>query len=140
MMRRAVAVLVVAAALLLADVSTEVFDVVASMAAALSDENPAAFASTLSTGIPNRDRLLDHVKAMIAQADVRSSLDRISEEGDDRKYTLVLDWTLALQRKGPDMQIETRHEAVTLTFVRDDRKWKVASISPESFFAPPNFR
>jgi hypothetical protein len=123
-----------------ADSSAEVFDLVASMAAGLSEDNGAGFAAALSESMPGRDALIASVRASIVQADLGSAVERIQEDGDDSKRTLVLDWSLELKRKGPDLQIERRREAITLTFEREGKKWKVTSLSPASFFAPPNFR
>jgi hypothetical protein len=137
---RGLALAVMAIGMVLADASSDVFDLVASMAAGLSDDNAAAFANALSVELPNRDRLIGNVNAMLAQAEVVSAIDRISDDGDDSKRTLVLDWSLQLKRKGPDLQIIRRREAVTVSAVREGKKWKVVALSPESFFGPPEFR
>lgn len=140
MTRRVVATAAFCAAILFADASAEVFDLVAVMASAMSDDNVTAFAKTLSDQMPGRTRLIDNVRAMLEQADVKTSIEKISDEGDDQRRTLVLDWSLAMQRKGNDLRIENRREAVTLTLVREGKKWKVTSLSPDTFFAPPNFQ
>ena len=139
MIRRALLLSCFALAAFGADTAAGAVDVVANMAAALSDGNVAPFSSALSRQMPDRDRVLDNVRAMVAQADVKSSVEPLSNEGDEQKRTLVLDWALAMQRKGPDLRIVNRQQDLKLTLQREGKKWKVTAIEPATFFEPPNF-
>lgn len=140
MTRRALAALMFAALCAFADSSADVFRVVADMASGLSEDHLPAFSNALSASMPERQKLIDDVRATLDQADVKTSIERISDEGDDQKRTLVLDWQTSFHRKGPDLRIMERHEAVTLIFAREGKRWKVISVSPLSFFTPPNFQ
>ncbi len=129
------------AAVALADSSTDVYNLVASMASALAEENPTDFANSLSKDMPGRNALVKDVKAMLAQAGATSSIVPGQNEGDDSKRTITVEWTLSLKRRGgDDVQAADRRAEVTITAVREGKKWKVTSFEPASFFAPPDFK
>ncbi len=128
------------AGLALADASTDVYNLVATMASALAEDNAADFANSLSKEMPGREAILKDVRALLAQANVASTVVPGQDAGDDSKRTLVVEWTLSMKRRGEEVRAEQRRAEVTLTAVREGKKWKVTSIEPASFFAPPDFR
>lgn len=140
MIRRLAIALVFAAGALHADASSEVFEVVASMAAGLAEDNVPAFTKPIDKALPELDRITTDLRAIIAQAEVTCSIERIQDEGDDNARTLVLDWSMRLKRRGSGQQVEQRREAVTLKLRRDGKKWTITSLGPLTFFAPPDFR
>jgi hypothetical protein len=123
-----------------ADASADVFDLFASMSAALSANNASGFMKAIDVNIPDRDHLSANVNAIVEQAEVTCAIDVIKDDGDDRKRTVTLDWSMQLKHQGDDLQIERRREAVTFTVVREAKKWRITSIAPLTVFAPPNFR
>ncbi len=123
-----------------ADPASEIWDVVAKMAAALAEGNAPGFLKRLDPRMPGYVDLVTGINGMLMQADAHSGISAISNNGDDRERTLELDWELRLKRKGDDLRIDVRRQAVTVKFTREDSGWRVVSIDPLSFFAPPNFR
>jgi hypothetical protein len=133
-------ILAIAGGALCAGADNDVFDLFASMALGLAEDNVPAFVAGLSASMPGRARLIDDVRATVAQAEVTSEIATLRDEGNDARRTVVLDWSVALKRRGGDLRIERRRESVTCTVVREGGKWRVASLEPAGFFAPPNFR
>lgn len=128
------------AGLALADASQDVYNLVASMASALAEDNATDFANSLSKDMPGRDAVIKDVRAMLAQANTASTVVPGENEGDDSKRTIAVEWTLNMKRRGEDVRSDQRRAEVTITAVREGKKWKVTSIEPLSFFAPPDFR
>jgi hypothetical protein len=120
--------------------ASEVWDVVARMAAALAEDNPPGFLKPLDPRMPGYIELVTSVNGMLMQAQAHSGISAISNEGTDRERTVQLDWELRLTRKGNDLRIDVRRQTVTLKFTREDKQWRVTSLDPLSFFAPPDFR
>jgi hypothetical protein len=137
---RLVSIAFLAAGLALADAASESVDLLASMAAALSEDNVPAFMKAIDSHMEGRGQLQVQVTAMLAQADSSSQIEIIENEGDDRKRTLAVDWTMQLKRKGADLRIQNREQIVHCTVVKDGKKWRVTAIEPVSLFAPPNFQ
>ena len=140
MIGRALVIAAIAAATVGADASSETFDVIASMAAGLAEDNAAAFMKPVDDAMPGREALAANVRALLLQSEVVSGIDRVRDDGSEASRTLVLDWGLQLKRRGPDLRIERKRETVTVTLKKDGKRWKVTSIVPLEFFAPPEFR
>lgn len=141
MTRRSLIALAAAAALpLRADPATEVWDVVASMAAALAENNAPGFLKPLDLSMPGYDVIARDVEGMLMQAEAHSGINAIRNEGDDSTRTVEVDWELRLRRKGDDLRIEVRRRNVTARFTRQGKRWVVVQLDPISLFAPPNFR
>jgi hypothetical protein len=125
---------------LLADSTSDAWDVIAAMAAALAEDNPPGFMRPVDMKLPGYDTLSRDVQGMLAQSEAQSGINLISNEGDDFARTIVVEWELRLKRKGPDLRMDVRRQGVTLKLVRERKRWMVVSIDPISLFAPPNFR
>jgi hypothetical protein len=142
MTRRELLVLMGSAAALpvRADSASEVWDVVAAMAAALAEDNAPGFLKPVDLRTPGYDLLAQDVTGMLMQAEAQSGILPVRNEGDDWGRTVEVNWELRLRRKGNDLRTETRRVPVTLRFVREGKRWKVVGMDPISLFAPPNFR
>ncbi len=104
------AFLMILAAPLLADVRQEILDLLTAMASALSEGNGLAFLDHVDHSMRDYDKLERSILALTAQNEVASSI---------------------------DLLLERRRETLTCGLVRGKKKWKVASLEPISFFAPP---
>jgi len=149
---RSVALVCLAAAFACADAHDDVLEVVTSMAGALSETgdqaaahiaNVAKFMSAFSKDMPDYDTLEKNVTALVNNADVSSSIQPLNEDGDDQARQIDLDWLLevhSLVQDGPDVRrrevlhCELRKEEVR----KNKQRWKIVSIKPIDFFAPPN--
>ena len=140
MISRLISVLAIASVIAQADAASEALDLFASMAAALSEDNVPGFIKSISARMDGRSQLEIAVKAMLAQAESSSQIDIVENEGDDRKRTVALDWSMQLKRRGLELRIDRREQIVRCTLVREGTKWRVTTLEPASFFDPPNFR
>jgi hypothetical protein len=139
MTRRAALGILAAAIPVSADSESEVWDVIAAMAAALAEDNPPAFLKPIDPQIPGYGELSENLEAMVQQADVHSSIAPLGNEGNDVSRTLELDWELRLTRKGAAPRMQVREQAIKVALHRDAKRWRVVKLDPVAFFAPPDF-
>ena len=128
--RRFVVGLFAPALIVRADDRTDALDAVAPIAAALSDGDTAAMLAALPRDAENYAELRENLTAMIAQAEVTSSVEVLSAEAGAAE----LDWYMQIRNRSTRMVIARRRGEVQIRF----RKRKLLAMSPASFFAPPN--
>jgi hypothetical protein len=132
------------------DGESEVWAVVASMASALAENNAPGFLKPVDRNMPGYADLSTNVEGLVQQADVKSSISPLSNEGTESARTLRVDWELRMYPRGGESPLSTdtnsqgniarmqrREQAVTLQFRRVEKKWQVSKIEPIAFFAPP---
>jgi len=112
-----------------ADDRTDALDAVAPLADALSNSDAQAFFRILPAEMPGRSDLRDNVAALMAQAEVSSSVEVINVEKD----TADLDWYMEIRSRETRSVVERRRGVVKIRF----RKRRLQFIEPASFFAPP---
>lgn len=122
------------------DPGAEAWDVVATMAAALSAPDDMAFMKPVSKQAPGHAKLESMVRSLAQAHDVVSSISPISNEGDEKSRKLVVDWYLEIQPQVSGALITRRREQIELQLVRTaaGKRWTVTSLSPVEFFAPPS--
>jgi hypothetical protein len=135
MTRRAL-LLVPLAARLRADSAQEVWDLLGSMASALSEANAIAFMNAIDPAMPGYEALRGGVTALLREAEVQSSIELVEEEGDDRSRTVELDWLVHIVYRQDGALAERRRERVKCRVEKSGRKWRIASLEPLQFFAP----
>ena len=127
---------VMAASLCLADAAKETLDGVAVLAAGLSEGNASAFLAGISKSAPGYDSLAAQVRALVEQNEVSSSVSELSNDGDDNKRVLALDWYLEVKPKSGGLGMVRRRETIRCAFERvSKKKWIVTSIEPTKFFS-----
>src|SRR5712691_6622696 len=135
MLRRTL--LLFAPMLVLADTRQELIDVFGAMASALSEGNPAVFLRAIDPSMPGYPRFAGAVKALAAQNALSCSIEIGKQEGDGRVQTVELDWLLEITGKDQSHLFVRRQTTVKCRLERRGRKWRIVSIEPASFFAPP---
>jgi hypothetical protein len=135
MLRRTL--LLLGATLALADTRQDLIEVFGAMAAALSEGNPAVFLKAIDAAMPGYPRLAGDVKALAAQNELSSSIVIARQEGNDRIQTVELDWLLEIKGKDQSHNFLRRQAIVKCRLELQKRKWRIVSIEPASFFAPP---
>jgi hypothetical protein len=135
MLRRTL--LLLGATLALADTRQDLIEVFGAMAAALSEGNPAVFLKAIDAAMPGYPRLAGDVKALAAQNELSSSIEIARQEGNDRIQTVELDWLLEIKGKDQSHNFLRRQAIVKCRLELQKRKWRIVSIEPASFFAPP---
>jgi hypothetical protein len=137
----------IAAALACADAHDDVIDVVTSIAGALTEVsgrdagavrgNVSLFMSAFSKDMPGYGTLENNVTALVKQAEVSSSIRTVSEDGDDQARSIDLDWVLEVRSLEEDGPIVRRREVIHCEFRKEKKHWKIVSLKPVDFFAPP---
>jgi hypothetical protein len=115
-----------------ADERSDILDLVAPLATALSNGDPEEFLKHIPEDCPNRAQLADNVRGLMAQAEVTCSVD-IKNIQNGRAE---LDWLMDIRARATETTLERRKGAVVVT-VRDRA---LASIEPASFFRPATMR
>jgi hypothetical protein len=136
MTRRAL-LLVPFAACLRADSAEQVWDLFASLAAALSEANASAFMSAFDPAMPGYEALRAGVTALLREAEVQSSIELVEDQGDDSSRAVELDWLVHIVGRQDGAVAERRRERVKCRVEKSGKKWRVASLDPLQFFAPP---
>lgn len=120
------------------DDAADVWDVVATMAAALAEPNDAAFMQPISKSFPQHGLIERQVRALVQTNDVVSSISSVSNEGDDRRRTIEVDWYMEIQPRAPGGSLSRRRENVKLILTKTGKHWMITSLSPVEFFAVSN--
>ena len=113
-----------------ADDRTDALDVIAPLASALANSDPDGFASSLPKELANREEIRANVAALIAFAEVTSSV----EVNSASKGEAELDWYMQIRSRATSMLAEQRHGTVKISW---NKKKRLTVLEPASFFAPP---
>ena len=144
---RSIALLCIAAVFACADAHDDVIDAVTSMAGALSENgdpavtrtaNVAKFMSVFSKDMPDYDTLENNVTALVNSGGVSSSVQPLSEDGNDQMYKIDLDWLLEIRSLEQDGPIVRRRQVVHCELRKENKHWKIVALKPIEFFAPAN--
>ena len=121
--------------LVLADTAADVLDVFTSAAEGLINDDPASFLDSFDGNMPGYAALQDNVKGLLAAYNVGATIEVITDEGDDRKRTVELDWLLILSQKGAtNSPQQTRRQVVKCTVERRGKRWKITALEPIDLF------
>jgi hypothetical protein len=135
---RRLAFLVLIAAPALADTRQDVIDLFGAIAAALSEGDPEVFVRAVDLSMPGFAGFAANVRALAAQNDLSSSIGIDKQEGSDAVQVVELDWLLEIRGKDQNHIFERRQSTVKCRLERRGKKWRVVSLDPPAFFAPPN--
>ncbi len=145
-MNRRTFVLCLLAAPLWADDASKAWEVLVDAASALTAGNGTPsrpglgatyFLSLCDSKAPGYETLRSNIEGLLAAMDVQSSIDPVSNEGDDSRRTLEVDWTLRLVPIDRGADAVERRQHVKCVMVKRGRKWRIESLEPASFFALP---
>ena len=129
------AVLLLIATLVLADSASDVLNVFTSAAEGLINDDAASFLDQVDRDMPAYAALQDNVKGLLATYEVGSTIEEITDAGDDHKRTVELDWLLILTQKGAtNSPQQTRRQVVKCTVERRGKQWKITALEPIDFF------
>jgi hypothetical protein len=120
-----------------ADAQQQVFDLFTKIAGALSDNDAAVLVEAVDPEMPQFQEFRRDVTALTALADLTNSIEVLSDKGDDTHRAEELDWFLEIVGKTDSRTVERRREVVKFRLERKGKKWKIVSIDPLHFFAPP---
>jgi hypothetical protein len=118
-----------------AEPPNDVLDLLRDAADALTNEDSKAFLGHFDRDMPQYAALQGNIEGLMAAYDVESSIEVVSDDGDNQKRSLTLDWTLTTEQKA-DIRGDqaTRRRVISCTVERRGRQWKFTSIEPLDFF------
>ena len=130
-----IALLLLFSTLAVADTAGEVLNVLTSAAEGLINDDSESFLGSFDRNMPGYAALQDNVKGLLAAYNVGATIEEITDEGDDRKRTVELDWLLILSQKGAANSPQlTRRQSVKCTLERRGKQWKITTLEPIDFF------
>jgi hypothetical protein len=99
---------------------------------ALANQDVDAFLDQFDTKMPGYDKLRDEIRDLFGVAqEIGSTIDVITDDGDDQKRTLELDWLLKIDNGEPRRQI------VKCQVEKQGKKWRITALDPVEFFRGP---
>jgi hypothetical protein len=125
------------AALDSADAHDDVMEVLTSMAGALTEVNVAKFMQAFSKSMPDYDSIQNNVTGLVRQSEVSSAIEPVNEDGDDQTRNINLDWSLEVRSLEQDGPVVQRRQMVHCQLRKEKKGWKIVSLQPLDFFAPP---
>jgi len=104
-------------------------DVFRELAEALANRDAEAFLDPFDPRMPGYDKLRDEIRELVGMAqEIGSTIDVITDEGDDQQRMLELDWLLKID------QGEPRRQIVKCSLQKQGKKWKITALEPVAFF------
>jgi hypothetical protein len=123
-----------------ADTQADALDTIASMAAALNDNNAPGFLTAVDKAMPGYDQLREAIPALLQQGDINSSVEPLRNDGDETKRALDLDWYLEIHNPDDETApLIRRREVIHCRVEKQGKHWRITSLNPLSFFEPENF-
>jgi hypothetical protein len=113
------------------------WDVVATMAAALAEPNEYGFMKPISKSVEAHDTIERQVRALVQTNDIVSTISPVTNEGDEKKRTLEVDWYMEIKPHAPGQSLVQRRETIKMVMEKTGKRWIITSIAPVSFFGPP---
>jgi hypothetical protein len=121
-----------------ADAEAGAWDVVATMAAALAEPNEYGFMKPISKSVETHDLIERQVRALVQTNDIVSTISPVTNEGDDKKRTVEVDWYMEIKPHAPGQSLVQRRETIRMVMEKPGKRWMITSIAPISFFSPPD--
>ncbi len=136
-MPRRLLVLAIFASALAAGPREEVYDLLGSMANGLSEGQAAQFLDAFDRSMKGYPELADNVRALLARGEVMSTIEPVDDSGDDQRRTVRVDWQLQLRDRDNTASAVRWRKTIEVRVERQKRKWRIVSLEPLDFFAPP---
>lgn len=95
---------------------------------ALGTNDPRAFLECFDSSMPRFVELRDEIETLVARAEVGSAVEIVSDEGDDSKRKMELDWVLEIQDQRP------RRAILKVTIEKHKKDWRITALDPVEFF------
>lgn len=96
---------------------------------ALANLDAAAFLDQFDPRMPDYEKLRDEIRELAGMAqEIGSTIDVVTDEGDERQRTMELDWLLKIDNDKPRRQI------VKCQVEKQGKKWKITRLEPVEFF------
>ena len=118
-----------------ADSSADVLNVFSDAAEALTNDDSAAFLDHFDRNMPDYAALRGNIEGLLAAYEVGSTIEVVTDEGDDEKRTVSLDWLLVTSEKNAvNGNQQTRRGIVKCTLEHSGKQWRITALTPIDFF------
>lgn len=118
-----------------AEPPADVRDFFRTAAEALVNDDASAFMEKFDRSLPQYATLRSEIEGLLAAYDVGSSIEVVSDEGDNQKRTLALDWVLVNTEKAANHGTGiARRQIVKCRIERRGKQWKITAFAPVEFF------
>lgn len=114
---------------------------IAEAAADLATENPAGFLKRFDPTMPGYAKLASGVRALLRLADLQSGAEvRDLRDAGNGRQEAVIDWYLEFRPRDASQSLPVlrRRELLKASFIKQGKRWRIVSLEPLSFFAPPD--
>jgi hypothetical protein len=110
------------------DAPKDVLDFIRTATEALANQDADNFLSHFDPKMPGYAKFSNDVQALLARSEVSSTIEIVSDRGDNQKQTLELDWLLQIDENAPSRRI------VKCALEKQGKKWKFVSFDPVDLF------
>ncbi len=118
-----------------ADSTADVLNVFSAAAEALTNDDSAAFLDHFDRNMPDYAALRTNIEGLLAAYEVGSTIEVVTDEGDDEKRVVTLDWLLVTSEKNAvNGNQQTRRHIVKCTLERRGKQWRIIALAPIDFF------
>jgi hypothetical protein len=129
------ALLLLTSIIAVADPAADVLKVFRDAAESLTNDDAAAFLDNFDRNMPGYATLRTNIEGMLAAYEVGSTIEVVSDEGDEQIRNVELDWLLLATRKNAiNSAQETRRQVVKCRLERLGKRWKVTRLEPVDLF------
>ena len=129
---RLAAFLFVAALAYGVDPPKDVGDFFVTAVQSLAEKDATAFLDHFDRNMPGFAAFRGDVIALVDRSEVVSTVGFVTDEGDNSRRTLQLDWYVQIDDDRPKRHI------VKCTIERQGKKWKIVAFEPLDFFKSQN--
>jgi hypothetical protein len=115
--------------------SRDVLELLQTAADALTNEDAGVFLDHFDHNMPQYSALRANVEGLLAAYQVESTVEIVSDEGDNEKRSLQLDWVLITEEKAVVRgAAATRRLILNCRIERRGKQWKITLLDPLDFF------
>lgn len=96
--------------------------------------DPTWFLSLFDRKMRGYQDFANGITALLRRGDVNSSITLVSNDGDDQRRTLVVDWEMEVMDVGTKTAAIQRQQQVKLQMEWQGKNWRVVALDPPAFF------
>jgi hypothetical protein len=111
-----------------AQAPADVLETLRMLADSLSQGDSDGFLAKFDYKMPGYQTLRNEIEVLSQTEGVGSAIEVLSDEGDNQKRALDLDWVLEIADERP------RRDSVHCELEREGKQWKIVKLDPVEFF------
>ena len=96
----------------------------------LSNKDASAFLNHFDPKMPGYETLHYEVEGLAARDAIVSTIEIVTDKGDNQRRTMELDWILIVESD------PSQRKVVKVTVERQGKQWKITALDPVEFFKP----